>query len=70
MRFALFGNIYQREKSGAIRHLLDCLKTYQAEVCVDREYFDFLKCEHLISDGEAMVFEDNDFEAFCCLYGR
>lgn len=63
MRFALFGNIYQREKSGAIRHLLDCLKTYQADVCIDREYFDFLKRERLISDEEATVFDDNDFEA-------
>ena len=63
MRFALFGNIYQREKSGATRRLLDCLAAHHAEVTVDREYYDFLVKIGLIREGEVRTFEDDQFEA-------
>ena len=63
MRFALFGNIYQREKSGAVRQLLKCLADYQAEVLIDKEYDAFLRHEGLIGEGSTQVFSDNDFDA-------
>lgn len=63
MRFALFGNIYQREKAVAARTFLDALATHKAEVLIDAEYFAFLKSEGLIGAHEAEIFEGNDFEA-------
>lgn len=42
LRFALFGNVYQREKSDAIRLLLAALRSHHAELCVDHEYYHFL----------------------------
>ena len=63
MRFALFGNIYQREKSGATRRLLDCLMAHQAEVTIDREYYDFLVKIDLIREGEVKTFENDRFDA-------
>ena len=63
MWFALFGNIYQREKSGAVRQLLKCLADYQAEVLIDKEYDAFLRHEGLIGEGSTQVFSDNDFDA-------
>ena len=40
---ALFGNCYQAKKSASIQEVLSCLKKYEAEVHVDREYFEFLQ---------------------------
>ena len=40
---ALFGNCYQAKKSASIQEVLSCLKKYEAEVHIDREYFEFLQ---------------------------
>lgn len=40
---ALFGNCYQAKKSASIQEVLSCLKKYEAEVHVEREYFEFLQ---------------------------
>ena len=40
---ALFGNCYQAKKSASIQEVLSCLKKYEAEVHIDRDYFDFLQ---------------------------
>lgn len=42
LRFALFGNVYQQEKSAAIRQLLTTLRRHGAQVAVDRDYYDYL----------------------------
>jgi len=42
LRFTLFGNIYQREKTEAIRHLLDALHRHGAQVAIDLDYCRFL----------------------------
>ena len=63
MRFALFGNIYQREKSGAVRTVLGCLDKHQADVVIDHEYYDFLLKVGLIREGEAKTFDGDKFEA-------
>jgi len=42
LRFALFGNLFQQEKSPAIRQLLRSLRQHKAELAVDREYYDYL----------------------------
>ena len=42
LTFALFGNLYQQEKSAAIRQVLSCLKVHGARIVVDEEYYHFL----------------------------
>ena len=42
LTFALFGNLYQQEKSLAITHVLACLKVHGARLVVDEEYYHFL----------------------------
>ena len=38
LTFALFGNLYQQEKSAAIQQVLACLKVHGARVVIDEEY--------------------------------
>ena len=42
LRFTLFGNEFQSEKSLAIQRVLNFLKAHSAEVYIDRPYYDFL----------------------------
>lgn len=63
LRFALFGNVYQHEKSAAIAQVLDCLRQHRAQILIDEAYFDFLRCSELISMNDAQTFCGNDFEA-------
>ena len=43
LRFALFGNEFQLGKSLAIQRVLNFLKAHDAEVYIDRPYYDFLR---------------------------
>lgn len=63
LRFALFGNIYQTKKSASIQKVLSCLSEHEAELYVDKEYFDFLKDNQQIDVRATNVFEGDDFEA-------
>lgn len=63
LKFALFGNVYQHEKSAAIRCLLDSLRQRNAQISIDKEYFDFLKSKKLIEADDILTFDDGDFEA-------
>lgn len=64
MRFALFGNIYQKSKATAVRLFIDCLKKHHAEVIVEKEYLDFLLKNNLIErEAVTATFDGNDFEA-------
>lgn len=54
---ALFGNCYQAKKSASIQEVLSCLKKYEAEVHVDREYFDFLQHTAGVQPSFAKVFD-------------
>ena len=42
LRFAIFGNTYQPKKSVSVQKLLACLTQRQAEVCIEREFYEFL----------------------------
>lgn len=42
LTFAIFGNLYQQEKSAAIKQVLTCLKNHGARIMVDEEYYHFL----------------------------
>ena len=61
-RFAIFGNVYQRKKSQAIFKLIAILQRYDAEIYVDRPFYEF------ISEGQHMdvkvdgIFDGDDFD--------
>jgi NAD+ kinase len=61
-RFAIFGNVYQRKKSQAIFKLIAILQRYDAEIYVDRPFYEF------ITEGQHMdikvdgIFEGDDFD--------
>ena len=61
-RFAIFGNVYQRKKSQAIFKLIAILQRYDAEIYVDRPFYEF------ITEGQHMdvkvdgIFDGDDFD--------
>lgn len=63
VRFALFGNEYQARKSDAIEQVLHHLNDRNAEVMVEKKYFDFLKEHFDVPFSASQVFEQQDFEA-------
>lgn len=76
LTFALFGNVYQHEKSIAVRDVLLCLRERGARIMIEEEYYDFLCCSKLLSTDEltgslglvgpsaaVSTFSGGDFEA-------
>ena len=63
IRFAIFGNEYQAKKSQAIFKIIAILQQHEAEIYVDRPFYDF------ITNGQHMdvkvdgVFDNDDFSA-------
>ena len=61
IRFAIFGNLYQEKKSQAVFKLIAILQHYDAEILVDRPFYEF------ITEGQHMdikvdgVFDGDDF---------
>lgn len=63
LRFALFGNVYQHHKSAAVKQLLGSLHGHDAQIYIDDEYYDFLRCSELVVMDEVQTFRGSDFEA-------
>jgi NAD+ kinase len=63
LKFALFGNTYQTKKSASIQKVLSCLAEHQAEIYVDREYYDFLTLDQHLDVRATCMIEGDDFEA-------
>lgn len=63
MKFALFGNTYQAKKSAHIERLLSILSRHGAEVCICREFHQFLTNNLKTDIRHAGTFEGNEFEA-------
>ncbi len=63
IKFALFGNTYQTKKSASIQKVLSCLMEHQAELFMDREYYDFLTLDQRLDVRATGIIEGNDFEA-------
>ena len=61
--FALFGNIYQHEKSASVRHVLDCLQAHGAQISIESDYCNFLRSSGLIDRDDIETFCGSDFEA-------
>ena len=62
-KFALFGNVYQAKKSAHVLRLLSILEKYQAEIYVQKEFFQFLTKEQKMDLQVAGTFEEDNFEA-------
>lgn len=62
-KFALFGNIYQAKKSAHVLRLLSVLGKHGAEVCIDKEFYQFLTKDQKMDIRVAGVFDGDDFEA-------
>ena len=76
LTFALFGNVYQHEKSAAVREVLLSLRERDARILIEEEYYDFLCCSELLTTDEltgvlglvgpsasVSTFSGGDFEA-------
>jgi NAD+ kinase len=63
LKFALFGNIYQTKKSASIQKVLACLSEHDAQIYVDKEYYDFLTLDQRLDVRANGIFEANDFDA-------
>ena len=56
LRFAIFGNTYQPKKSVSVQKLLACLTQRQADVCIEREFYDFITAgQHLPLQGGKQI---------------
>ena len=62
-KYALFGNIYQAKKSANVLRLLSILNNYQAEVYIQKEFYQFLTKDLKMDIQVAGVFENDDFHA-------
>ena len=63
LRFAIFGNIYQAKKSASMQQILACLGQRQANVLIEREFYNFLTVGQRLEVADVQVFNGSDFEA-------
>jgi len=63
LRFAIFGNTYQPKKSASMRQILDGLRQRQADVSMEREFYNFLTAGQRLDVGNVRVFDGSDFTA-------
>ena len=62
MKFAIFGNTYQAKKSFHAANLFRLLKAREAEICICREFYQFLISEHMEIEAD-LLFDGDDFTA-------
>lgn len=62
-KFALFGNVFQAKKSAHVLRLLSILNNYQAEVYIQKEFYQFLTKDQKMDIQVAGIFENDDFHA-------
>jgi NAD+ kinase len=63
LKFAIFGNIFQAKKSASIQKILSFLSEHNADVAVDREFYEFLTKDQHIDIDASEVFDDGAFNA-------
>ncbi|MBP5340615.1 MAG: NAD kinase [Prevotella sp.] len=63
LRFALFGNTYQHEKSAAVRQVLNALRSHNAHIAIDKEYSEFLATSGLANVEQTATFTGSHFDA-------
>lgn len=63
LKFALFGNVYQAKKSASIERLLQQLKLHDADLIIDKAFYNYLTQQLHISCQPAGLIEHSNFEA-------
>ena len=63
MKFAIFGNTYQAKKSSHASALLQLLEKKGAEVCICREFYQFLTSDLHMNIHTDHLFDGDDFSA-------
>ncbi len=63
LRFALFGNVYQAKKSLAIQKLLALLEQREADIYIDRPFYEYLTDALRLDVHPTRLIEGDDFEA-------
>ena len=63
MRIAIFGNLYQAEKSIQAKHLFNALSKYNAEILICEEFYRFLHTVMKIEPQYSKLITDNNFSA-------
>lgn len=63
LRFALFGNVYQHEKSSAANLLLQLLLKQGATVAIEKEYLHFLQANRLADTSGAFPLDADRLDA-------
>ena len=61
LRFALFGNEFQIKKTASIQKVLSYLSERDADVFIDRPFYDFLEREQLLDVPVAGILDSDDF---------
>lgn len=63
LRFAIFGNIYQARKSALVKKLLCCLEAHEAEVFIDRPFYEYLTTQLQLNVNATGLIDGDQFEA-------
>lgn len=63
MKFAIFGNTYQANKSSHAENLFRILEKHKAQVCICREFHHFLTARLHLNIPSAELFDEDDFYA-------
>lgn len=63
IKFAIFGNTYQEQKSAHVTNLLNILRKKNAEICISNEFYEFIKVHTNADLSEVSTFEGNKFTA-------
>lgn len=63
LRFAIFGNVYQPRKSDSIRQILSFLSRQNAEIMVEREFYEYLTTTRHIDVHTDHLIEGTGFDA-------
>jgi len=63
MKFAIFGNTYQAKKSSHALRLFQLLRRQKAEICMCRDFYQFLTAELKMDIEADQLFDGDDFTA-------
>lgn len=63
LRFAIFGNTFQGKKSASIQKVIDRLERHNAQIYIDRPFYDFLRHHGQMLSGSPEVFDGDDYDA-------
>lgn len=63
IKFAIFGNVYQTKKSLSVQKVIDMLSEREAEMFVERDFYDFLINKQHINLPQVGIIDSDDFDA-------